>query len=196
MTHPTRIGIFGGTFDPIHHAHLAMARAAMIAGSLDTVLFVVASIPPHKQNDTHASAEDRLAMVEAAVADESGFEVSRIELDREGLSYTADTLRALHMLHPEADLFMIIGEDSLVDFPKWREPAAILDLVHLLVLPRLGIAAPIHDSLTGHYDLVPFEESAISSTGVRDALASGELLSEMIPASVLGVIEERGLYGR
>lgn len=196
MTHRQRIGIFGGTFDPIHTAHLVMARAAMDSASLDTVLFVVAAIPPHKQHATHASPEDRLAMVEAALTGEANFEASGIELEREGPSYTADTLRVLHTLHPDADLFMIIGEDSLVDFPKWREPKAILELARLLVLPRPGINVPIHPSLEGQYDFVPFEASTLSSSEVRDALEKGELLEGMLPTKVQALIEERGLYGR
>jgi nicotinate-nucleotide adenylyltransferase len=196
MTQARRIGVFGGTFDPIHKAHLAMAHTAMDAGRLDTVVFMVASIPPHKQDSTHASPEDRLAMVEAAIADVEGFDVSDRELHREGPSYTADTLRDLQAEYPDAELFMIIGEDSLVDFPKWRQPEVILDYARLLVLPRPGCDTPIHASLAGHYDLLPFDESPISSTAIRHALEAGESLTAMLPAPVIQFIEDRGLYGR
>lgn len=196
MTQPKRIGLFGGTFDPVHHAHLAIARTALDTASLDTVLFVVAAIPPHKQNDTHASPADRLAMVKAAVKNEPRFEASGIELEREGLSYTADTLRTLKTLHPEAEFFLIIGEDSLVDFPTWREPEAILDHARLLVVSRPAIEQLIHSSLEGHYDRLPFTESTLSSTQVREALAKGDPVNDALPEAVLAVIQERGLYGR
>lgn len=196
MTQSRRIGVFGGTFDPIHRAHLSMAHTAKDAGQLDTVVFMVASIPPHKQDSTHASPEDRLAMVKAAIADVDGFEVSDMELRREGPSYTADSLRDLQAENPDAELFMIIGEDSLVDFPKWRQPDVILEFARLLVLPRPGCDTPIHESLAGHYDLLPFDESSISSTAIRNAMKTGESLTAMLTPAVIQFIEDRGLYGR
>ena len=195
MSTRQRIGVFGGTFDPIHNAHLLMARNALEEASLDRVIFVVASIPPHKQDSTHASPENRVQMVHAAIADEPGFEVSEMELHREGPSYTADTLRDLQELNPESELFMIIGEDSLVDFPKWRQPEVILEYARLLVLPRPGYNIAIHESLEGHYDMLPFQESGVSSTGVRSALEQGEPLVGMVPEQVVKMIEERGFYG-
>ena len=112
MDKPLRIGIFGGTFDPVHNVHLRMARAARDRAGLDRVLFVVAATPPHKRGDVVASAEDRLAMVRAAIAGEDGFEASRIEMDRPGPSYTVDTVRALAETHPDARLYLIIGNTS------------------------------------------------------------------------------------
>ena len=195
MNQAQRIGVFGGTFDPIHNAHLSMARTAMETASLDKVLFVVSSIPPHKQNNTHASPEDRVAMVEAAIKGETRFDVSDMELRREGPSYTADTLKELQEEYPEATLFMIIGQDSLVDFPKWRQPEVIMNHAHLLVLPRQGSDTPIDSSLDGHYDMLPFVKSTLSSTKVRTAIKQGEPIDSMLPRKVEELIKERGLYG-
>lgn len=188
-----RIGVFGGTFDPVHNAHIAMARAAAEGADLDQVLFMVAARPPHKSGGTAASEEDRYDMVEAALADEPRMAASRLELEREGPSYTADTLRELHARHPDAELFLIIGMDSLVDLPKWREPDVILKLAQLLVIPRPGDWS-VPEVLDGHYEIIPFVETPVSSTEVRDRLAAGESLDGLVPTEVQQLIEERGIY--
>jgi nicotinate-nucleotide adenylyltransferase len=194
MAHSERIGVFGGTFDPIHKAHVAMAKAAREAAGLDRVLFVVSARPPHKNRQGPcADAEERYAMVEAALCEEPGLEASRIELDRPGASYTADTLEALRSAYPTAQLFLIVGLDSLVDLPKWHKPAEILDLAQLLVLPRPG-EYDIPKSIEGHYRMIPFEETGISSTEVRQALTTGERVAGLIPPAVVNYIRSRGLY--
>lgn len=194
MAHLERIGVFGGTFDPIHRAHVAMAKAARNAAGLDRVLFVVAARPPHKKEEGPcAPPEERYAMVEAALREEAGLEAARIELDRPGASYTADTLQALHDAHPKAQLNLIVGLDSLVDLPRWHKPETILELAHLLVLPRPG-AYTIPESLEGHYRMIPFEETGISSTEVRQALTSGARVTGLIPHAVVNYIRNRGLY--
>jgi nicotinate-nucleotide adenylyltransferase len=194
MAHSERIGVFGGTFDPIHNAHVAMAKAARDAAGLDRVLFVVSARPPHKNEEGPcASAEDRYRMVEAALCEEPGLEASRLELDRPGASYTVDTLKLLHKAEPHARLSLIVGLDSLVDLPKWRDPESILALAQLLVLPRPG-EYPIPQALEGHYQMVPFEETGISSTEVRQALSSGERVSGLVPQTVVKYIRSRGLY--
>lgn len=192
---PQRIGVFGGTFDPVHHAHLEVARAARDAARLDKVLFVVSARPPHKIDGTVADPEQRFAMVEAALNGDEAFEASRIELDREGPSYTADTLETLHDRYPNAELFLIIGEDSLVDLPKWREPERILSRAHLLVVPRPGIEAKLPDMLEGHYDVIPFREHEISSTDIRRRLSAGDGSDDLLPRGVRDVIDREGLYG-
>lgn len=195
MSSPERIGILGGTFDPIHCTHLGIARAALQLARLDRVLFVVAATPPHKRREVFAAAEDRLAMVQAAIEDEPCLEASRIELDRTGPSFTIDTLRALHALHPDDALFFILGQDSLADFPGWRDPEGILALARILAVCRPGVHAEIPALLAGHVDEIPFPPSTVSSTDVRARLSAGETRLSMLPASVERIIRERKLYG-
>ena len=193
MSDPHRIGVFGGTFDPIHNTHLAMARAARDQAKLDLVLFVVSANPPHKRGVNLESAEDRLALVQAALVSEPDMAPSRIEIDRNGPSYTADTLDTLHLQYPDAALFLIIGMDSLIDLPKWRAPERILSRAHLLVVPRPGgDAAP--ESLRGKYTLLTFPENDLSSTDVRSRLESGDPCTDALPYAVSNLIQQRGLY--
>lgn len=194
MDNPLNIGVFGGTFDPVHRTHLRIARAARDAAGLDLVLFVVASAPPHKRGGVMAGAEDRLAMVEAAVAGEPSFATSRAEVDRPGPSYTADTLRQLQAEHPGAALHLILGYDSALDLPKWREPEAILAMARLLVFRRPECARPLPPLLADKAVLVPFEADNLSSTEVRRRLARGADTAGLVPPGVLEIIERKGLY--
>jgi len=188
-----RIGILGGTFDPVHNTHLAIARATIKQARLDHVQFVVSANPPHKRGATFASAEDRFALVEAAITDEPGMTASRIELDRTGPSYMADTLQQLHDQNPAADLHLIIGMDSLVDLPKWRAPERILKLAHLLVVPRPGeITVP--SMVMGRYTRLAFEETEVSSTDIRNRIASCDPCDDVLPPRVVQLIQQRGLY--
>lgn len=193
MNSTARIGVFGGTFDPIHNTHLEVARAAIEQASLDRVLFVVAGNPPHKHNATFAAAEDRYALVQAAVAAEPFMEASRIEIDRPGPSYTADTLSALKDAQPGSALSLIIGMDALVDLPRWRSPKRILSLARILVVPRPG-DWQIPDAVKGHYDVLSFTSSDVSSTEIRRRIAAGESVDALLPPAVLRYIDDRGLY--
>jgi nicotinate-nucleotide adenylyltransferase len=192
---PLRIGVFGGTFDPVHNVHLRIARAARDRAGLDSVLFVVAATPPHKRHDVVASAEDRLAMVRAAIQGEEGFEASRIEMDRSGPSYTVDTVRALAEARPDARLYLIIGYDAALDFPRWRDPRAILKRARLIVVRRPECDSALDPSLDGAHEMLPFEASDLSSTEVRDLLAQGGDAGELLPPAVLEHIRGKGLYG-
>jgi len=134
-----RIGVFGGTFDPIHYAHLDIARTAMKQAHLDQVVFVVSARPPHKRKGPFASPEDRYAMVEAAVAVESRMTASRTELDRGGPSYTVDTLEYIAaVIGPEAEIFFITGADAVLDILTWKAPARVLELCTLIAATRPG----------------------------------------------------------
>lgn len=188
-----RLGVFGGTFDPIHRAHLDMARAALAQADLDRVLFVVSARPPHKRARGCESPEHRYAMVAAALAGEPRLEASRIELDREGTSYTAETLRQLRKDYPDAELFLIVGADSLADLPKWREPEAILRLARVLAVPRAG-EWPVPPELEGRYTLLEFPATPVSSTDVRRRLAEGEAPDDLVPPAVKRYIQEKDLY--
>lgn len=188
-----RIGVFGGTFDPIHSTHLSIALAAMAQARLDRVLFVVSARPPHKVDELLADPEDRLAMVEAAVADHPGFEASRIELDRMGPSYTVETLAAVERQYPDSERFLIIGMDALADLPNWREPDTILNRSRILVAPRPNAPAP-PDSLSAAYQVLDVPPCDLSSTEVRRRIVAREPLDDMLPKAVQRVIAEKGLY--
>ncbi len=189
-----RIGIFGGTFDPIHLTHVAIGRAALEYKALDRVLFVVSADPPHKGGDEITPADARYEMVEAALRSEPGLEPCDLELHREGPSYTADTLRALRALYRDAEFYLIIGQDALVDLPKWYEPDVILKEARLLVLPRPSIVSELPAGLEGHYEVLPFEESNLSSTDVRQRVFEGDAVADCLPPAVLRMVEEKGLY--
>lgn len=190
-----RIGVYGGTFDPIHKTHLDIARAALAFGKLRKILFVVAAIPPHKQHDVHASPEDRLALVTAALKAEPDFEPCGLELKREGPSYTVDTLRSLQAIYPEDKLVLIMGHDSLVDLPQWRDYNAILDLAHILSVPRVGASATIPAELNGRHEKLPFTAQDTSSTRIRRQIAAGEPFENQVPPDVAEYIKLQGMYG-
>lgn len=194
MNGPKRIGILGGTYDPIHNAHLAIARAALASASLDRLLFVVAARPPHKTQGAVATPAQRLAMVEAALAEEPGMEASTIELEREGPSYTGETLSELHKIYRDAQLFLIIGLDSLADLPNWKDPHTILAHARLLVAPRPGGHYDVPDEFAGAYDLLDLEETDLSSTDIRERIASGECVGHLVPQAVERLIREEGIY--
>jgi nicotinate-nucleotide adenylyltransferase len=189
-----RIGVFGGTFDPIHNVHLNAARAALDQAGLDRVLFVVSARPPHKKDDTVAAPEQRLAMVRAAIADEPRFEASDIEFRREGPSYTHETLAEFAQIYPGGELFLIIGDDSFAEFPSWREPEAILAKAKLLVLPRPGKVRRAPESMAGHYEYLPFQLSDMSSTEIRRRITAGEPIAGLVPDAVEALIRDLRIY--
>ena len=183
-----RVGVFGGTFDPVHVGHLAIALAALESVPLDRVLFVPARRSPLKDRDPLASVSDRVAMLEAAVASEPRFALSPVELDRDGVSYTVDTLEALRS---EGDLFLILGSDALADLERWREPDRIRELATILVAARPG--APEPDPMHGAraFDAPRLD---ISSRELRARAARGMSLRYLVPDAVWEHIKERGLY--
>ena len=189
-----RIGLFGGSFDPVHNTHCDIARAALSDARLDRVFFVVAARPPHKTDGLCASIDQRLAMVEAAERAEPRMEASRVEIDRDGPSYTVDTLRHFHREFPDAELYLIIGMDSLLDLPRWREPEEIAALAEMLVVPRPGLDNAGPPELEGRYHMLPFDQTRLSSTEVRDRIASGEAFGELVPPAVERWITEKGIY--
>ena len=188
-----RIGVFGGTFDPIHNAHLAIARLALESAGLDEVLFVVSARPPHKTAGPHATPALRYAMVKAALDDEPCMRASKIELGRPGPSYMADTLEALREREPGARLYLIVGMDSLIDLPGWKSPDRLLDAARILAVPRPG-HWEVPSSLAGHYEVLPFRETPVSSTEIRARIASGQSCDGLVPAKVLALIREQGAY--
>lgn len=193
MAKGPRIGILGGTFDPIHNVHIDIARAALHFADLDKVLFMVSARPPHKRGEYVATADERLAMVEAALANEPNMEASRLELDREGPSYTVDTLRVLHEQYPGAKLFLIVGLDSLADLPAWKDAEGILAQAHVLAVPRPG-DIDVPPAMQDRYTMLPFPAIDESSTEVRDLLAKGEDPEGRVPAAAAELIRQRKIY--
>jgi nicotinate-nucleotide adenylyltransferase len=183
-----RIGVFGGTFDPVHVGHLAIAQAALDTAGLDKVVFVPAKRSPLKDAAPVASEADRLAMLQAATKDEPRFSVSRAELDRDGPSYTVDTLEALR---GEGDLFLILGSDALADLAKWRSPERIRALAKILVARRPG--AP---DLDGSFDALFFDAPSLdlSSRELRARASRGLSLRYLVPDEVWRHITRSGLY--
>lgn len=182
----TRVGVFGGSFDPVHVGHLAIANAALEAERLDRVVFVIARRSPLKEHAPVASDADRLAMLVAATKDEPRFAVSRIELDREGPSYTVDTLEALRV---EGELFLILGSDAAADLGRWRMPERIRELATLLVARRPGAPDPAPG--TRVFDAPCLD---ISSRELRERRARGRSLRYLVPDEVWRHIERTGLY--
>jgi nicotinate-nucleotide adenylyltransferase len=191
---PRRIGIFGGTFDPLHCAHLDLARAAMQQARLDRVLFVVSALPPHKRGDVCLDAEARYEIVAAALEGMAGFEASHLELDREGPSYTADTLAALQQRYPGAELFLILGMDAVQDLPQWHRPENIVQRATVLAARRPGSQAALPALLRDRVQLLDFVETPVSSTAIRRRLKNGEAVDGMVPEAALAVIEKKGWY--
>jgi len=181
-----RIGVFGGTFDPVHVGHLAIAQAALESGKLDRVIFVPARRSPLKDREPVAPAEDRLLMLEAATKNEPRFAVSRIELERDGPSYTVDTLEGLR---GEGELHLILGSDALADLSRWRSPERIRELATILVARRPG--APKPDASATAFDAPCLD---ISSRELRARAGRGLTLRYLVPDEVWRHIERRGLY--
>lgn len=191
-----RLGFFGGSFNPLHVGHLAVAEACREGASLDRVVWIPAATSPHKQGRRDmASGDDRLAMVEAAIASHEQFETSAIEIEREGVSYTVDTLRELRQRHPDDDLFWIVGGDSLASFATWREPREIVRLARLVAYPRPGAnLSAVPDWVMARTTLVEAPLLAISSTDLRARLAAGRSVRYLVPDPALDLVRARGLY--
>lgn len=191
---PPRIGIFGGTFDPVHAAHLEVADAVRTGLGLDRMLLVVANQPWQKEDDrTLTPAEDRFAMVEAAAADWPGLEPSRIEIDRGGPTYTIDTVRDLHRDEPGAELVLVVGSDVVGGLTSWHEEPALRELVTLAVVGRPGVP-PVPIPPGWHAVAVPVAPFDVSSTELRERLEAGRPVDQWIPERVIRCIRRRGLY--
>ncbi len=188
-----RIGIFGGTFDPIHNGHLQVADEVRRSLGLDRLLVVVANEPWQKQDRPVTPAEDRYAMVVAALSDHPGLEASRVELDRGGPSYTVDTVRELLAEEPDAELFVVVGADVVGGLASWHEEPALRELVTLAVVDRPGAEA-VPTPPGWRAVRVPVRPLDVSSTGLRTRLEQGRSVSGTVPESVIRCMTQRGLY--
>lgn len=197
-----RIGLMGGSFNPIHMGHYDMAQAAMQAAGLSKVLFIPSGLPPHKQI-VEATGEKRFQMVTAAIGRDKALVPSRIELDRQGVIYSVDTLLLLKKQYPDSALFFIIGEDTLYELPSWRNFETVLKLCTFLVVPRPQDALRQQSreaalkrlaALNARIQAVPMLPRNISSTGIRDSLKQGHMPDTLSPA-VQAYIALNSLYG-
>ncbi len=197
-----RVGVFGGTFDPVHLGHLAVARGALRHLVLDEVVFMPAGRPWMKEGVYLAEGYHRLAMVELAIEGQHGFSTSDMELRREGLTYTVDTLREMaNSSQGENDVHLILGADAYSSFELWKEPSEILGMCTLAVAARLGGGEPdfrkLDGLLAGNTEkaiAVPVEQLDISGSDIRDRLSKGLSLTGYVPEDVEKYIYEHGLY--
>ncbi|MEX2394408.1 MAG: nicotinate-nucleotide adenylyltransferase [Actinomycetota bacterium] len=193
-----RIGLMGGTFDPIHHGHLVAAEHVAWASTLDQVLFVPAGKPWQKGERDVTPGSDRLAMTERAVADNERFSVSRIDLDRPGPTYTIDTLRAVREERPDAELFFVTGADAILEILTWKDPHEVLDLATFVAVTRPGYDISRIADLNLPIDVTVVEIPAlsISSSDIRRRVREGRPIRYLVPDEVRAYITEHGLYRR
>jgi nicotinate-nucleotide adenylyltransferase len=192
---PRRIGVLGGTFDPPHIGHLIVASEALWQLDLDVVRLVPARTPPHKPAGEQTEPDRRAAWLEAAIAGTPGLEVSRIELDREGPSYTADTLEAMAAAEPGAALWFVLGADQLAGLPGWRDPERIIAAARLAVVPRAGhdVRALAERIAPGRADVLDVPEIGVSSSMVRERIAAGLPVRFLVPPEVEKSLRREGL---
>ncbi len=196
-----RIGIMGGTFNPVHQGHIDMARAAAAQEKLSRVLFLPTGNPPHKREGL-VDAEDRYRMAAAAIAQDDVLTPSRLEIDRTGVIYTVDTLTLLREKYPRAQLYFIIGMDTLLELQHWRSYEQVLSMCTFLVCPRQGAASPAESEaerkrltqLGGSFIYINMPPVNVSSTEIRGALALGHE-SALLPPAVMEYIRACGFYG-
>ncbi|MGI8979136.1 MAG: nicotinate-nucleotide adenylyltransferase [Pirellulaceae bacterium] len=199
-----RLGIFGGSFDPVHYGHLLLAESCREQCRLSEVWFLPAAAPPHKLGLELAPAKARVEMLELATSGNECFRVSPLEIDRGGVSYTVETLRAISAQEPQAELFLLMGADSLRDLPTWRAPAEILALAIPVVVRRAGTLEPDFAPLTSLVSAARLETMKasqvemplieLSSTDLRQRASEGRSLRYRTPRPVEKYIETQGLY--
>lgn len=197
-----KIGIMGGTFNPIHNGHIALAKKALFGCSLDEVWFIPSGISYQKINDNVIPGHHRLEMVRIAIAEEKEFLVSDIELKREGNTYTVDTMISLTETYPEYEFYFIMGADSLYGFPKWKNPRKISELCKLIVVIRDRInlkelkeyAEELEKRFNTEIFVIPFEKMDISSRYIRSCIKEKISVNDFMPKKVMDYISENKLY--
>lgn len=189
-----RLGLLGGSFNPVHLAHLAIADEARQRYSLDHVIFVPGGQPPHKDAVELAPAEDRYLMTVLAVADRPEFSVSRYELDKAGPSYTVETMEHYKSECPDAQLFFIAGTDSILELDTWHEPERIFELGVLIGVVRPGYTGEQAPDVAAGVEWLDMAPLDITSTDIRRRVRNGQPIDNLVPFGVLEYITETGLY--
>ncbi len=198
----SKIGILGGTFNPIHNAHLQMAQNALLQAKLDQILFMPSKNPPHKQNTQIASEEDRSTMVKLAIESFPSFVYSDFELKRDGLTYTSDTLQLLTSIYPDDHFYFIMGGDSFFQLEHWHEPAIIMKYATILAISRDGatrkMMAEHQQRLKKWYkadiQIIDMDDYPVSSSQIREMIHRTEDVKMDIPSSVYAYILDHHLY--
>ena len=193
-----RVGVMGGTFDPIHYGHLVTAEEAVVQFGLDEVVFVPTGRPWMKADREVSPGEDRYLMTVVATASNPRFSVSRIEIDRDGPTYTVETLRQLADQHPDAELYFITGADAMLEIFEWKDPEEVVQLAHFIAATRPGYdlarfeaAAPTHHPRVSTMDIPAL---AISSSDIRARVRDGRAIRYLLPEGVKSYIEKQALY--
>lgn len=197
-----RVGVFGGTFDPVHLGHLILAEQCREQGRLDEVWFIPAARPPHKLNHEITTFAQRVEMLALAIAGNPAFKISEVEKDRPGPSFTVHTLTELKQQYPQVEFFLLVGSDSLRDVPKWYASARIAELTSFLVMPRPGhgqvdietVRAALPAGTPMRVEVVDSPLIDIASTDLRHRAAQGRSLRYLVPRAVEMYILERKLY--
>jgi len=192
-----RLGVFGGTFDPIHNGHLAIAQSIFNHLELDRILFVPSARPPHKKHQAVAPAYDRFRMAELALQPYPRLDVSKLEFNRPGLSYTVDTLKEIRKASEvPVSIYLILGADCLLEMETWHEPDQIFDLASVVVFPRSRMDfAGVKKRWLDQVITIPLQEFAVSSTDIRRQAGKGRSIADLVPKVVATYIAERNLYG-
>jgi len=195
-----RIGVLGGTLDPPHIGHLILAETARDALDAERVLFVPAGDPPHKRGEIRLAIEHRLAMLACALGDDARFAISWVDLDRPGPHYTVDTLRLLHAQFPGAELYFIMGGDSLRDLPRWHCPAELIRLCRFAVMRRTDAAADpamhtaLFPNLAERVTMIDAPLIGLSSTDIVERIRARRSIRYLVPPAVEAYIHQHGLY--
>jgi nicotinate-nucleotide adenylyltransferase len=199
-----RLGIFGGTFDPVHYGHLLLAECCREQCRLDAVWFLPAAVPPHKRDRDLTPAQERIEMIGLAIAGHPAFSICKYETDRGGVNYTVETLTHIHEEDPARELFFLMGEDMLLDLPNWREPRKVCELALPVVVHRAGMAPLDFNCLTNvimpecieeiRRHQVEMPEIGISGSEIRRRAAEGKSIRYQTPRAVEKYIETNRLY--
>jgi nicotinate-nucleotide adenylyltransferase len=199
-----KLGIFGGTFDPVHYGHLLLAECCREQRELDAVWFLPTAVPPHERDQELTPAPQRIEMLNLAIAGHPAFSVCTYETDRGGVNYTVDTLTLIHGEDPGRELFFLMGEDMLLDLPHWREPEKVCQLALPIVVHRAGMPPLDFNCLTGvttprrideiRRHQVEMPEIGISATEIRRRVAAGKSIRYQTPRAVAVFINSHGLF--
>ncbi len=195
MNSRQRVGILGGTFDPIHYGHLLLAEQLKEKLKLKKVIYVISANPPHKENPLMSRAQDRLEMVKLAIRDNPDFSISDLELKRKGKSYTVDTLAQLRKLHRNSVLFFLAGSDIIPELPEWKEPEKIFQQAKVAIALRPGFdRVDKNDRFIRKSILVPIDGLDISSSRIRRKVRQGKSIRYLVPPLVEKFIRAKKLY--